>query len=347
MKVAIIGAGLAGTSLGYVLSRRGIEVCIYEAGASIASGASGNEIGLVNPRLAAHYTPQSQFYSAAFDLAVETFSAIEGIDWNGAGALHLIDSDRREKQFYQTVETWGWGTQAMRIIGASEASEIAGVEIAHECLYLPQAGAVSPRKLCAYYASGLDVRLNTQVQALSEIDADIVVLACGAGALGFKEAAWLPLSTVRGQISIVKATEKTRKLRAHLCYKGAFSAPMNGVHMVGSTFQRWLEGTDVMPADDQDNLDKLGDAVPSLAQEHFDVVGHRAGLRCASKDYFPVIGALPDHSHIYLSTAHGSYGVLSSLMGAYMITDMIMEGAPSLGAEVINALSPERFCGKE
>jgi tRNA 5-methylaminomethyl-2-thiouridine biosynthesis bifunctional protein len=46
--VLILGAGLAGCSLAAALTQRGREVCVYDP-AGVASGASGNPLGLVQP----------------------------------------------------------------------------------------------------------------------------------------------------------------------------------------------------------------------------------------------------------------------------------------------------------
>ena len=70
MRVAIIGAGLAGTALAYVLKQGGAEPVIYEASGNIASGASGNDVGLYNPRFTAEQGPEQAFYSDAFFKAI-------------------------------------------------------------------------------------------------------------------------------------------------------------------------------------------------------------------------------------------------------------------------------------
>lgn len=108
MKVAIIGAGLAGTSLAFALKQHVSDVVIYEAGSSIAAGASGNDIGLINPRLSAFRTPESDYYTSAFGLAVRTFEQLQNIDWKRCGSLHLMISDQKDKRFPQTIENWNW-----------------------------------------------------------------------------------------------------------------------------------------------------------------------------------------------------------------------------------------------
>ena len=335
MRIAIIGAGLAGCALAYVLKQAGAEPVIYEAGGEIAPEASGNPVGLYNPRFTAEFGAEAQFYSAAFEKALGVFAALEDVDWNLCGALHLINDEKKEKRFAQTASNWP--SPAMRIVDVQEASEIAGVKLSHAALYLPRSGSVSPKKLCAAYARGIEVNLKTYVPSLDALEADGVVLACGLGVLGFYP--MMPLKAVRGQVSMVKASAESAKLRTNLCYGGYTSAPQNGVHMVGSTFQRWLAHTDLLPEDDADNLAKLTVHVPQFAE--LEIVASRAALRTASADHFPVVGQTGEN--LYVSTAHGSHGILSSLMAAHVIVDAILGRKSSLAPDVLKSLSPDRF----
>lgn len=372
MKVAIVGGGLAGTSCAYVLKAAGLDVSLYEAGDALAPGASGNDVGLYNPRLSAHRTPESDFYVSAFAQAIRTFSHLchsdrpEGveesglvdgkarslgfarddknlIDWNPCGALHLIVDEKKQKRFPQTHEQWGWPEDRMRLLGSVEASEVAGVEVKHDALYLPDSGCVSPRKLCERYAEGVDVHLSAGIETLGDIDADIVILACGYGALGFKEAAELPLQRVRGQITIVKATDTSRKVKTNLCYGGYFSPALNGSHALGATFQRWLTHEEEMEEDNESNLEGLQEIAPQLA-EGLEVTGQRAALRTTTKDHFPVVGRMPGHDNLYISAGHGSHGIISSIAGAHLLADMILGRPLSQSIATTACLNPARFC---
>jgi len=349
MKVAIIGGGLAGSSAAWALARAGADVEIYEAGETLASAASGNETGLINPRIAAHRTPESDFFTAAYAQAVRTFSALgDDVDWLGCGSLHLINDEKKQKRFYQTLKNWGWPEDEMRLLDAAGASEVAGIEITKECLYLPHAGQVSPRKLCAYYAAGVKTHLNQKIENLADVQADIIILACGAGALNFAEAAWLPLNAVRGQVTHVKATAQSEKIACNLCFGGYMAAANDGWHMVGSTFQRWLDHSDIIEQDDRDNLARLKENIPALADIEFEIIGHRAACRTTSKDHFPIVGPLPDHKNIYVSTAHGSHGLISTLASAHILADLILSRSSnrpcSQSKFTMNCLNPARFC---
>lgn len=334
--VAIIGAGLAGCAVGYYLARAGCEVVVYEAAERIAAGASGNEVGMVNPRFSAFETAESLFYVDAFERAVALFETLGDVEWNPCGALHLITDEKRGKRYRQTVEHWD--LDGLRVVDAAEASVIAGVDVPFEAMVLERSGSVSPRRLCEVLARDLDVRFGERVGDLDGLEADVVIVANGMGAAVLLD---LPLKGVRGQITEVRGSAASRDLKVNLHYGGYFSAARaGGVHTIGATFQRWLDHTDILDEDDVYNVEKLSGFFPELAGG-LEVVGHRGSLRTTAPDHFPVIGHVRDH--IYVSSAHGSHGVISSIGGAQLLVDMIMKQDVGLSEETVEALCPRRF----
>ncbi len=341
MRINIIGGGLAGCALAYVLKQAGAEPVIYEASSDLAAGASGNAVGLYNPRFSAQLDGPAQFYSAAYFEALRVFEHLgDDIDWNPCGALHLIVNDMKARRFPKTFASWGWPEGDMCLVGAVEASEIAGVPVEYECLHLPRSGTVSPRKLCHAYAQGVQVHLNSSVDHLVDLAGDVTVLACGLGCLNFPDAAYLPLTAVRGQLSFVEETDVSSALRVALCYDGYIAPALGGVHCVGATFQRWLDHSDVLPEDDGVNLSAVYDGV-GLAFGNCISGLSRAAVRTVSKDYFPVVGRLGEG--LYISTAHGSYGILSSLISAQILSDKLLGVGYVANDKVLRLLDPFRF----
>lgn len=341
--VAIIGGGLAGTACAYMLRQRGIKSTIYETGAALASGASGNPIGLYNPRISAQRGPESDFYTAAFSLALRSFGNLDDIDWNPCGALHLATDETKQKRFRACAANWGWPDDHMRMVDAQAASEIAGIAIAHEALWISQSGFASPRKLCERMAQGSKVKI---INSFSDIDwaaGRPVILAAGIGVKNFPAANFLPLKPVRGQITLATPSDgRAKMLHTNLCYGGYTSMAAGGIHVIGSTFQRWLDHSEVMDQDDHDNITKLEKNVPAL-KGAFIIAGRRAAIRTVTDDHFPVIGKLPEHERVFVSTAHGSHGILSALLGAQIIADMVTGTSLSVSSAVIEKLSPARY----
>ncbi|HIF25136.1 MAG TPA: bifunctional tRNA (5-methylaminomethyl-2-thiouridine)(34)-methyltransferase MnmD/FAD-dependent 5-carboxymethylaminomethyl-2-thiouridine(34) oxidoreductase MnmC [Micavibrio sp.] len=360
--VAIIGGGLAGTSCAYALKQYGIEPVIFEAGATLASGASGNMAGLYNPRFTAQRQSESDYYASAFAMAYRQMTLLQAsqdIGFAPIGAMHLVNSPEKEKRYSALWENWGWHEDHLRIVNVDEASDIAGVPLEYSALFLPDSGAVSPAKLCEAYAQNIEVVLNASViperhgdgWRVHGRDFDAAVLTCGAGVVNMDGLEWLPVHTVRGQIT--KCTLTGAGFNTALCY-GGYAAPLGDGEMIcGSTFQKWRDDTDIAPEDDQDNIEKICAVVPSF-KDSLEVVDHRAGLRVATQDHWPLIGSVPDyaswqsgddkdHEGLYISAGHGSHGILSSLMGGFVIAD-ILSGAPlSIGKDSAASVNPARF----
>jgi len=322
MRINIIGGGLAGCALAYVLKQAGAEPIIYEAGGQLASGASGNAVGLYNPRFTAQYDAVGEFYSTAFFEALKVFEIFgDDVDWNPCGALHLMYNEQKRRRFPKTVASWGWSAEDMHLVDTAEASDLAGVAVDYDCLHLPRAGTVSPRKLCEAYARNAEVHLSAPVDDFSVLDGDVTVLACGLAALQFPVAQHLPLKPVRGQVSYVKGLDDSRALKTALCYGGYVTPATNGVHCVGATFERGANHNEIKDVDNDANLEQLYDTVSALSGKA-QVVDQWVGVRTTSRDHFPVVGMLEEEG--YISSAHGSHGVLSSFLSAKILTDSIL-----------------------
>jgi len=342
-KVAIIGGGLAGSATAFVLKRRGVHPVVFEKNEILASGASGNICGLYNPRLSAQRTPESDFYTAAFAQAVRTLSELQcgyDIDFNPCGSLHLITSADREKKFSSALQNWGWHKSHMHLLDSEAASQRAGIALENGALCLPDSGTVSPVALCHAYTDDLEVRLGAKPNAEDiSCEFDAVVFANGAAVTEFSLFADLPIHTVRGQVTHFEASHETFDLRMNLCFGGYLSPQRAGGHILGATFQRWMEDSDVKDEDHEENFLRLSAAIPQLKFQA--VTGGRTGLRSASKDMFPIIGHVADN--IYVSTAHASHGIISTLAGAHMLADIMVGDTQSLSRDSVKKLAPGRF----
>ena len=73
----VIGAGLAGCSISFALARRGIKVTLLDAGASIASAASGNTRGVCRPHIIRSAGAINQFNQHAYRHTLERLDALK------------------------------------------------------------------------------------------------------------------------------------------------------------------------------------------------------------------------------------------------------------------------------
>lgn len=366
-KIAVIGGGIAGASAAHSLSLRGVGVDLYE-GTGIASAGSGNPRGLFNPRFTARRGPESDFYSPAFALGYRTFRALQKqheIGFRDCGSLHLITDPDKARRFDSMAASWGWQSDHLSRFSAKEASQQAGLSLTHDALFLPQAGIVSPALTVGFLTQTLRVYPENvselrQRESGWEVNSriyDAVILASGAGSNRFAQTSWLPIHTVRGQISIVKASETTKNLRSNLCYGGYCSIAYEDRHVAGSTFQPWLSDTTLREEDHTEIMEKLSAVAPDFSKDIPCLEG-RAALRVAAKDRVPLIGPVPDKAAwesghetdwhgLYISTAHGSHGLISALLGAEILTRMILHEPQAAPCSTLAHLSPERFLRRE
>ena len=343
-KIAIIGGGLAGTSCAYVLKQHGFNPVIYEAGEQLGNGASGNNVGLYNPRFSKRRDALSDFFAPAYAQLIRVArQAGEYIDYNPCGALHLMNDDKKQIRYSEMARNWGWDDAHIKEVTADQASEIAGIELDHDALYLPDSGTVNPQKLCEYYAHDIEVHYNAPIQNITDLEEDIVILACASTVNKFSELSWLELENVRGQVSDVAVTDISKNLKCNLHYGSYISAQKNNVHSIGSTFEKWIDHTNVTEENHAENIHNLKSNISTLKRDNFKITGGRAGMRVATNDRFPVIGAVPNHQDIYVSTAFGSHGIVSSIMGAHVIADLVRGGSACLPEDVLYQLSPRRF----
>lgn len=351
-KIAIIGGGIAGAALAYTLTSRGCNVTIFEKN-GLASGGSGNDRGLCNPRISNSKGSEADFYSPAFNLAHRLFadlSKTSDIGFQACGSLHMIADDNKDKRYHGFKKNWGWHDDHARIISAEESSDVAGIKILQPSLYFEGAGMVSPKKATLHMASAAkivmcDIIHLEEAGSTWRIDGeefDCVILAGSFDVLQFSYTRRLPIEKVRGQVTRIEASPLYNQLKPNLCYGGYASVAENGEAILGSTFQTWIDDPALRPEDDNDNIEKLRAVVPHLAND-LKVIGGRASFRSAAKDRAPIIGQIHGIENLYISTAHGSHGILSSVMGAEYLASKIMGDAHILPKSVERFLSPSRF----
>lgn len=321
--VCVLGGGLAGTSAAWALKQAGhIPTIIAPHG--LADGASGNDCGLYNPRFSRTYSDRAKFYNTAFTAFYQFLLTQNAHDtgWMNNGTLYIIRNDTMKTMYHNMVDTWGWETDNARIVTALEASTLAGIDIKRDALWLPQAGSVNPKKLCALYAR--DIKVCQETPDMSEFDA--IIIASGLAALKIPGLAALPLEPVRGQIITARATKLSSTLKTNVCY-GGYMTPvgLSGAHTIGATFTQGDTSLDMRITDTAEILDKMNLHLGPLITSD-QIIGARVGVRVTTSDHRPLIGRGPDViglPPLYLSLAHESHGILSTFLAAKHMAALI------------------------
>jgi len=377
----VVGAGLAGCSAAFELARRGWQVKLIERHDQPGREASGNLAGVAMPRLTADMDATGQFYLAAFLHSQQWFNGLQKtapeLPWFQSGVIQF----EPEKRLSQLARL-GLTSELLQLVDREEASEMAGISVHRDGVLFPLAGWLQPPALCRWLSeqTGITRQFHHEALAIEYSDghwhclengvelaqAPVLLLANGYDATRLLPHNELALQPVRGQVAYFEPTAASRKLKLPLCFDGYLLPEYQGRHCAGATYD---------PADKNLALkpDHAAEIVTMMTNE-LDDLGFkdrdegRAALRTSSQDHLPLIGPIPDagffQAHysdlhhgrpasryplaqhvpgLYLSSGHGSRGLVSCPFAARLLAELIDEGQSSVARSLQQAVHPARF----
>jgi tRNA 5-methylaminomethyl-2-thiouridine biosynthesis bifunctional protein len=354
--IAIIGAGLAGLHCARALQRRGLDATLFEARHMLAGASSIPQLA-VHPLLATKPSLMARFSLAAFQFAgqegdVEKTGRLD-IGWNS-------DLVHRLQQIGAALPP-SFG----QLVDAATASDLLGTTIGQPALYLPTSGWCHPARqfqlLHDHLRSSQPV-VGLEPHALLLANGDrpsfnTIIVAAGAGTLPLT--APLQFFVVRGQAVRVEF----HRVAIKMILGGAVSVIPEGngsrVCTVGSTYDRGVSDATIS---DVDSAQLLRQATALLGDGAMVQTAY-AGIRCASRDREPVVGALPDWSlladyaaskqreplfagyqrSLYVCSGFGSHGATTAPLCAEYLARQITGEASCLSIDWAKSLDAARF----
>jgi tRNA 5-methylaminomethyl-2-thiouridine biosynthesis bifunctional protein len=361
-------------------------VTLLERRDGVARETSGNPQGVLYLKLSAHGTPLTRLVLAGFGHTLRLLQRLErGQDWDDCGVLQLAFDDKEAGRQAQLATAFP--EDLLRPVSREEAQTIAGVALDCGGLYFPEGGWAHPPALCRHLAAHPNIRLQFHQEALELrredgqwcaysgeallVRAPVAVLANAAEITRFVE---LPLKRIRGQISRLPATAASRALKTVLCAEGYVAPPRDDEHTLGASFR--FDSTDLEPSAEEhgENLQLLREISTDLADrlqidrlEPADLQG-RAGFRCTSPDYLPIVGPLADPGAfakayavlgkdarqvperpcpwldgLYVNGGHGSRGLLSAPLAGELLAAWLDDEPLPVPRAVAEACHPNRF----
>lgn len=346
-KVAVIGSGITGCILSYLLAQKGIEVDLYEQSDSICAGASSHELLVTYPRLSAHDSAYGRFNLLSYVYATNFYENLKTQSWKKTGVLilnHDEDTARRQKALLERRSDG----KIYRHLNYAEASELSGIEVKYDGLHFKDAGYVLPNELCGFLTGSekINVFTNSKIENLSgdglkttftirdeHFEYDDVCLCTGSDSSELMNIDGF--STKRGQVSHLESIGRISRINLPICAKGYISPEVSNLHIVGSSYSDHKH-TDLTQEEHLSNLKKL----QIILDEDVKVKSGKVGLRAISKDHMPMVGK---KDGIFLNTCHGSRASVSAPICAEIISNLITEDAPPLQSRELKALCPLRF----
>lgn len=382
-RIAVVGAGIAGSISAYKLAQRGLHVDVYEQHDAVATGASGNSQGVLFIKLSSSNGLLAQLNLAGFLYAQRFYQQLLR---NG----HLPASSAQLNGMVQLLNDHDWQRlraqyanhhDLVRFVSAAEASELAGTRLMQPAAYFPNSGWLAPPALCSALLDhpNITVHCNTSIDAITTTTsgatlhseqrhyaADALVLCTAMNTSQLIPKAQLPLKAAPGQITHFAASTEHHKLYRVICHDGYIAPPRDGRVAIGATFRMKHPSLSTTERDHQQNLANYHSALPALPMpQHY---AGRVSTRATTSDYLPIVGPVPDthafaHTfgalrynarrdiahcgnyvpNLYVLTGLGSRGLSYAPLAAELLCQQLLNEPLRLAPNLVEALSPARF----
>ncbi len=323
----IIGAGLAGTATAERLSARGWQCTILESN-TLASGASGNQAGVIRPLPSIDDNILSRLTRTGFLATLGRLQQLEfaghPVSWQACGVLHLARDAAQAEVMQRTVRALETPSELLQWVEPSAASALANLPLRDGGWWFPSGGWVNPSDYCRQLLakSGALLLEQTHVERLQQTstgwaayapdnrlitEADIVVLANAADAPRLGQHSVMPYRFVppvaRRRYLIA------RQGRHHARYSAVRVTgrrPLTAAVTCGASFIVDDTGPDLRPKEHAENLKTLAamlqaDAV-RLPDASDQQLGGKVGWRPVVPDRLPLVGQLPAINHAALTS---------------------------------------------
>jgi tRNA 5-methylaminomethyl-2-thiouridine biosynthesis bifunctional protein len=378
-RAIVVGAGIAGAAACERLCARGWQVTLVERHERPAMEASGNLAGIFMPLVSKDDNIPTRLIRAAYLYALRYWEGLGGIggaiEGASCGVLQLA-RDPGHAQVQRAIAAGGQlPPEFARWLEPTEAQALLGLPAPDGGWLFPRGGWARPGSVCdamlaacgerldARFAAG-SVRLERNGGVWRAIDAGgallaeapLVIVAGGAGAAQFPQAARLPLAALRGQVSHISA-DALPPLPLVLCREAYLTPPSHGICCAGATYD-----TDPDPALRQASHDENLARLRALLHDPHAAEGAplrgRVGFRTVAPDRLPLVGQLPDFDAAggterlrEVPRYPGMQGLLGyasrGLTWAPLAAELLaarLEGEPlPLEASLVDALDPARF----
>lgn len=365
--VAIIGAGVAGACLAHALAERGIATTILERGQA-AGGASGNPAGVLFPQLTKHYIPSTAWHFTAYGFMLRQLRRwqAEGLSFTHAqpGMLRLPRPGQRAEDFLSLA----LDPAIARYVTRAEGSALAGTAVAGDGWWFPQGTWIDPTSLIRALLQHESIRLReyTPVQSLQaqgdgwkvtlasgeHMLTDAVVLAAADQTATLLPQYPLKMGLSAGQVSLLPPDAARTALRSIVSHRG-YVIPLKtpgsqaGSYLLGATYERHDFSGTLTPQGHAENLRHAQAALPEwLAMPPpLASLDGRVAFRATTPDRLPYVGMLAPG--LYISTGHGSRGMISAPLAAALIAAEIAGETVPLARSLRAAIAPRRWAPAE
>jgi glycine oxidase len=363
--IIVVGAGIVGCAVAHELASRGASVEIVDE-RPVGMGATQASAGVLAPYI------EAREGSALLDLTVrslelydrfvERVAADSGVPiaYRRTGTVDVATNDTELRALQQTAEVLARRDVPALMLDAQavRAEEPQLSDGAIGGLLIEQHGFVGAGDLTRALAiaarhHGAQLIERSRVRRISSLHGDMIV-DTDRGSLT-SNAVVLAAGSWSGAIAIegITPTVPVRPVRGQLLHLGWTGTPLrrvtwsarcylvpweDGTLLVGATVEEAGFDERTTAAGVRGLLDAVCEIVPHAWQAGF--LGARVGLRPATADELPVIGASVAMPNLMYATGHYRNGVLLAPLTAQLVADAMLENRID---PLLAPISPARF----
>ena len=352
-KIAIIGAGIAGLSSAWAFAQRGHQVTLYEQNSPL-SGASGNPLALLNPKLCPIAQAHEHLMTLSWQHALNFYAPFKAFRPIQVQQIALKNADDLLNLSEQYPEDLLSAHSQQHHVTTRPA-----LQTALPSLNLHKAGAVSPHQLRDEILQHPNIQLKqAKISYLNTVGkqtelwqeqqlvatADHVIVCCARQSAALIEN-YPNLKPIRGQVSWVENSEQPLTQDQAYSY-GGYCMQLDASQLIlGASFYPNRDDDEVLAEDHLHNYTLLHQVFPEYAQKLAPIEKWqgRASIRAQSPDYFPLVGQVSNHEHIYTFAGLGSKGFLFAPLCSEILAAFILGEACPVPQPLFNKLNPQRF----
>ena len=286
----IIGAGIAGATTAYTLTKKGQNVLVLDKG-GIASGGSGAAGAFVSPKIGKGSVLQT-LTNASFSFAKDFYLSTTPGLFHQTGVMR-IPKDEEDAHKFSSYETFNDNKYETY---TQEPLQKLGINTHFESFFFPQAGVCDAKEVCEYLLIDIEV-VHYEVKASKQVEgfwyvgpyrSKNLVLATGHKSDLFD----LRYMGIKGTWGTRGDFSSKLLLDVSMHQSMSVGANVNGVIKLGATHEKDVK--EVMPCKRQQALLLKEKASCLIDTSDLELKEVFCGMRAGSKDYFPLVGKVID-----------------------------------------------------